>query len=71
MDINRREFIKKGAIGGATLLLYPACLTKSEEGGYVPPELRRVSNLTLNLYRNEFDITRGTSTGYSPHCVNC
>src|SRR3990170_1912100 len=71
MDINRREFIKKGAIGGATLLLYPACFTQSEEGGYVPPELRRVSNLTLNLYRKELDITMGTSTGYSPHCVNC
>jgi dimethylsulfide dehydrogenase subunit alpha/complex iron-sulfur molybdoenzyme family reductase subunit alpha len=70
MDINRRDFIKVGAAVGAASI-FPACLVKSEEEGYVPQELRRVSNLTLNLYRKELDITRGTSTGYSPHCVNC
>ena len=70
MEINRRDFIKAGAAVGAAAML-PNCLPQPEGEGYVPEELRRVSNLTLNLYRNEFDITRGTSTGYSPHCVNC
>jgi dimethylsulfide dehydrogenase subunit alpha/complex iron-sulfur molybdoenzyme family reductase subunit alpha len=71
MSINRRDFIKVGAAVGAATI-FPACLIKSEvEEGYVPEELRRVSEFTLNYYRNEFDITRGTSTGYSPHCVNC
>ena len=74
--LKRRTFIKYAAVllgGGAAFayfrrfldFLWPA------EEVYVSKELREVSKETLELYRSEFLYTRGDSTGYSPHCVNC
>lgn len=75
LRLKRRAFIKYAAIligSGAFLgsfkklfnMLWPA---KSD----IPKELREVSKETQELYRSEFLYTRGDSTGYSPHCVNC
>ncbi len=71
--LNRREFVKGSAAVSALTLLGPGCIFQpnSEEDLFVPQELRKVSDFTSNLYHSELDVTMGTSTGYSPHCVNC
>ncbi len=71
--MKRRTFLKCAGIAGAATFLCPGCLRLAEETSpdAVPPELRAVGHETLDLYRSEFAYTRGTSSGYSPHCVNC
>ncbi|MBI3355113.1 MAG: molybdopterin-dependent oxidoreductase [Nitrospirae bacterium] len=74
--LKRRTFIKYAAVilgGGAVFAYFRKALDFlwPAEEVYVAKELREVSKETLELYRSEFAFTRGDSTGYSPHCVNC
>ncbi len=74
--INRRSFLK--AAGGviASTSIFSRLSQAEEAKGlgineYVPDDLREVSSETLNEYRSQFRYSRGDSTGFSPHCVNC
>lgn len=71
--LKRRTLLKYAGIAGAATILGTGCARPAEEISpeIVPQELRQVSEETQELYRSEFAYTRGDSTGYSPHCVNC
>jgi DMSO reductase family type II enzyme molybdopterin subunit len=74
--INRRSFLKAaGGIFAFTSIFSRFSHAKEENltdiNEYIPEDLRVVSPGTLNEYRSQFTYTRGDSTGFSPHCVNC
>ncbi|MBI5043998.1 MAG: molybdopterin-dependent oxidoreductase [Nitrospirae bacterium] len=76
LRLKRRAFIKYAALllgGGAIFAYFRKALDFlwPAEDAYVSKDLRDVSAETQELYRSEFIYTRGDSTGYSPHCVNC
>ncbi len=66
--LNRRKFLKYAGMAGAVALLGPQCISRDSGSAL---RIRKLSARTLNLYRSEFILTRGSSQGYSPHCVNC
>jgi anaerobic selenocysteine-containing dehydrogenase len=74
--IDRRSFLKAaGSIITSTSIFGRLSHAKDGEppdsNEYVPGDLREVSPETLNEYRSEFSYTKGDSTGFSPHCINC
>ena len=74
--INRRSFLKAaGGVFASTSLFSRFFRDQGEDrpdiNEYVPEDLRMVSPGTLNEYRSQFIYTKGDSTGFSPHCVNC
>ncbi|NOZ70214.1 MAG: molybdopterin-dependent oxidoreductase [Deferribacteres bacterium] len=66
--MDRRTFLKNMGAAGIAAAFVPGCF-RPEEDKTGPVE--QVSNETLSLYRSEFSFTRGDSSGYSLHCVNC
>lgn len=56
---------------GAAIVMLPRALPLLTDSEPIHPDRRVVSDFTLDLYRSEFAGTRGSSQGFSPHCVNC
>lgn len=79
-EIDRRTFLKGLGVGAGGVIL-SACtprlpddlhlLPRPTPSPFVPAALWEVSPETLNLYRSEFQFTRGDTQGYAFHCVNC
>jgi DMSO reductase family type II enzyme molybdopterin subunit len=74
--INRRSFLKAaGGILASSSMFSPFVHAKEktlpDTHEFVPEDLRVISPETLNQYRSQFTYSRGDSTGFSPHCVNC
>jgi DMSO reductase family type II enzyme molybdopterin subunit len=74
--IGRRDFLKAASGVLASTSLF-GCSSSGDSvpppdsNEYVPKDLRDVSQTTLNEYRSQFVYSKGDSTGFSPHCVNC
>ncbi len=71
--IDRRSFLKTtaGILASTSLLGRISHAEEEDLNEYVPKSLREIGETTLNEYRSQFVYTRGESTGFSPHCVNC
>lgn len=71
--INRRTFLKTtgGIIASTALFGLPfeakGTVPKGREKS-IPDE---VGQKTLDLYSSLFEYSRGRTTGFSPHCINC
>ncbi len=85
-EVDRRSFLKGLGLSAVGAIL-SACNTRLPDDFYpvptptpaptptptpfVPAKFRQLGPQTQNLYRSEFQFTRGDSQGYAFHCVNC
>ncbi|MBI5683184.1 MAG: molybdopterin-dependent oxidoreductase [Deltaproteobacteria bacterium] len=74
-DMDRRAFLKTtGGLVATTAIFgfpHPSEGAAPAEKEYVPKDLRQWSQYTTDIYKSKFAYTRGGTTGFSPHGVNC